>query len=80
MRVLFDQGVPALLTAAEQANFAILLTTDKNLNYQQSLSGRQIAIVVQSTTSWPRIPMRIADIAAALSKATAGSYLVVENE
>ena len=35
-----------LLTAAEDAGFDVLLTTDKNLRYQQNLSGRKIAIVI----------------------------------
>ena len=35
-----------LLNAAEQAGFDLLLTTDKNLRYQQNLGGRKIAIVV----------------------------------
>ena len=35
-----------LLTAAEHAGFEIFLTTDKNLQYQQNLAGRAIAIVV----------------------------------
>jgi hypothetical protein len=32
----------ALLTAAEQAGFEVLLTTDKNIRYQQNLAGRQM--------------------------------------
>ena len=44
-----------LLTAAEMAGFEVLVTTDANLRYQQNLSARRIAIVVLSTTSWPRI-------------------------
>jgi hypothetical protein len=40
-----------LLTAAEQAGFDALLTTDKNIRYQQNLSQRKIAIVrARSTT------------------------------
>ena len=35
-----------LLTAAEQAGFDVLLTTDKNLRNQQNLKDRKIAIVV----------------------------------
>ena len=35
-----------LLTAAEQAGFDVLLTTDKNLRYQQNLTDRKISIVV----------------------------------
>jgi len=35
-----------LLAAAEAANFDVLLTTDKNIRYQQNLAQRKIAIVV----------------------------------
>ena len=35
-----------LLTAAEQAGFDVFLTTAKNLQHQQNLAGRTIAIVV----------------------------------
>ena len=35
-----------LLKAAEDAGFGVLLTTDKNLPYQQNLAGRKIAVVV----------------------------------
>ena len=45
----------ALISAAEAQGFEVFLTTDKNLKYQQNLAGRRLAIVVLSTTSWPRI-------------------------
>ena len=35
-----------LLTVAEAAGFEVLVTTDKNLRYQQNLAGRKLAIVV----------------------------------
>jgi hypothetical protein len=35
-----------MLNAAERAGFDVLLTTDKNIRYQQNLSERKIAIVV----------------------------------
>jgi hypothetical protein len=35
-----------LLAAAEAAGFDVLVTTDKNIRYQQDLSQRKIAIVV----------------------------------
>ena len=35
-----------LLKVAEEADFDVFLTTDKNIRYQQNLSGRKIAIVV----------------------------------
>ncbi len=35
-----------LLAQAEAAGFDVLVTTDKNIRYQQNLEGRKIAIVV----------------------------------
>jgi hypothetical protein len=35
-----------LLKRAEEAGYELLLTSDKNMRYQQNLSGRKIAIVV----------------------------------
>lgn len=42
-----------LLSASENVEFDIFVTTDRNLQYQQKLSDRTISIVVFSTTSWP---------------------------
>jgi hypothetical protein len=39
-------GNGELLTVAEQAGFEVFVTTDKNLRYQQNLSGRTIAVAV----------------------------------
>jgi predicted nuclease of predicted toxin-antitoxin system len=38
-----------LLTAAEADGFEIFLTADKNIRYQQNLTGRRIALVVLGT-------------------------------
>ena len=38
-----------LLRAAEVDGFEVFVTSDKNLSYQQNLSGRQIAILVLPT-------------------------------
>jgi hypothetical protein len=46
-----DNG--ALLDAAEAAGFELLVTADKNLRYQQNLTGRKIAIVVLGNAQWP---------------------------
>ena len=43
-----------LLSAAEAAGFDVLVTTDMNLRYQQDLASRRIAIVLLTSTSWPR--------------------------
>jgi len=42
-----------LLAAAEGAGFEVLVTTDKNIRYQQNLTGRTFAIVVLGTSQWP---------------------------
>jgi hypothetical protein len=66
-----------LLAAAEQDGFQILLTTDMNLRYQQNLASRTIAVVVLTTTSWPRIKTAAQAVVAAMAKATTGSYAEV---
>jgi hypothetical protein len=44
-----DNGL--LLKSAEQV-FDAIVTTDKNMRYQQSVTGRRVAIVVLPTTRW----------------------------
>jgi predicted nuclease of predicted toxin-antitoxin system len=55
-----------LLQKAEENGFSVLVTTDQNLRYQQNLAGRKIAIVVLTTTSWPRIERAVASVAKAV--------------
>lgn len=67
-----------LLDVAEREGYEVFVTTDSNLKYQQNLAGRQLAIVVLLSTSWPRI-RRIADrVVQAIDSATAGSYEEIE--
>jgi hypothetical protein len=63
-----------LLKAAEREGFEVLVTTDKNLKYQQNLGTRRIAIIILSTTSWPRIKCDIRVVVCAINNATSGSY------
>jgi hypothetical protein len=44
-----------LLSKAEEAGYEVFVTTDQSLKYQQSFSGRKLAVAVLMTTSWPRI-------------------------
>ena len=67
-----------LLTQAEAAGFELLLTTDKRIRHQQNLAGRKIAIVVLGQGRWSLIKPRIAQVVAAVSAATPGSYFEVE--
>jgi hypothetical protein len=63
-----------LLDRAEMEGYDLMITTDQNLQYQQHLSSRSIAIVVLLTTSWPRIKMKISDVASAVDAITPGGY------
>ena len=67
-----------LLTAAEIAGFDVLLTTDRNIRYQQNLAGRRIAVVVLSKGRWRLIMRRLPEIVAAVSGAAPGSFTEVE--
>jgi glutamate racemase len=67
-----------LLDAAENEGFAVLVTTDANLKYQQNLSARRIAIVVLTSTSWPRIQRAISAVVRAINEVSEGSYTEVE--
>jgi hypothetical protein len=67
-----------LLTAAEAAGFDVLVTTDRNIRYQQNLAGRTIAIVVLGKGRWRLIKKRLPEILAAVSAAAPGSFTEVE--
>jgi hypothetical protein len=67
-----------LLDAAEAAGFDVFLTTDRNLRYQQNVTGRKIAIVVLGRGRWRLIRSKLAMIAAAVDAATPGTFAEVE--
>ena len=67
-----------MLTAAEDAGFDILLTTDKNMRYRQNLAGRKIAIVVLGRQQWPQLRPHVQRVVEAVNAATPGSYAEVE--
>jgi hypothetical protein len=67
-----------LLNAAEAAGFELLLTTDKNIRYQQNLAKRTIAIVVLGKGRWRLIKPVVGRVAAAVNAATPGSYTEVD--
>jgi len=68
----------ALLNAAEEAGFNVLLSTDRNIKYQQNLTGRRIAIVVLGNPLRPAVERHIDRVIAAVNAATPGSYMEVE--
>jgi hypothetical protein len=63
---------------AEAAGFEVLVTTDKNIRYQQNLRGRKIAVVVIGYGRWTLIKPHVAQLVAAVNAATPGSYVVVD--
>jgi hypothetical protein len=67
-----------LLDAAEAAGFDVILTTDKNMRYQQNLSGRRIAIVVLGKQQWPELRKHVSLVIDALNCVTPGTLIEVE--
>jgi hypothetical protein len=67
-----------LLAAAEASDFDVLLTTDKNIRYQQNLSARKIAIVVLGRQQWPALRPHVQLVVEAVNAATPGSYVEVD--
>jgi hypothetical protein len=66
-----------LLMLAEQ-EFDLFLTCDHNLQYQQNLKGRKIAILLLSTNHWPTLKSQAATVQSALDKAKPGAFSLVE--
>ena len=67
-----------LLHEAESGSYEAFITTDRNLIYQQNLTGRKVRILVLTTTSWPRISKKVSQIRAALENLNEGGYTEVE--
>jgi len=65
------------LLAKAEAEFDVLITTDRNLRHQQNLAERRIAIPVLPTTSWPRLQRIAPEVAAAVASLKPGQYLEV---
>jgi hypothetical protein len=63
-----------LIRLAEQQGYELLITTDTNLRYQQNLKTRAIAILVLSTTSWPRIRSAAELVVVEVAGIRAGEY------
>ena len=63
------------LLAAAEMDFQAFITTDKNLRYQQNFTGRQLAILVLPTTSWPRIQRHLSEVTPAVSALKPGDFI-----
>lgn len=61
-----------LIQQAEAAGYDVLLSTDKNIRYQQNFVHRKIALVVLGNQQWPIVKKYLDRIAAAISVCTPG--------
>jgi hypothetical protein len=67
-----------LIQQAEDAGYDLLISTDKNIRYQQNLGGRKIALIVLGNSQWPQVQLRLDEIAAAVESCAPGEYIEVE--
>jgi len=66
------------LLALAEPEFDLFFTCDTNLEYQQNLKGRKIAIFLLSTNHWPTLKSQVARVQAALGKIKPGEFVRVE--
>lgn len=68
VRTILEMNWPAqiengeLLKAAEAANFDVLVTSDQNIQHQQSPKGRRLALVILGSNIWPIVSKYGAEI------------------
>lgn len=67
-----------LIAAAEEAEFDLLLTTDKRMRTQQNLTNRKLAFVVLGNQQWPVLRKYVDRVVAAVDAAKPGSYIEVD--
>ena len=67
-----------LLAAAESAAFDLFILADKNLRYQQNLTGRRLAILELWTNHRPTLERHFALIRATAESTTPGTYRSLE--
>jgi hypothetical protein len=67
-----------LIQRAEDAGYELLLSTDKNIRYQQNLTGRKIALIVLGNSQWPIVRLHLDRIVNAVNACTPGSYTEIE--
>ena len=74
----FEMGWSTLengdLPRQAEAQFDVFVTTDQNLQYQQNLAGRRLAILVLPTTNWMQIREHLDEVTAAVEAMQSGEY------
>jgi hypothetical protein len=67
----------ALLRAAN-AQFDVLITTDRSLRHQQNIVGLRLAILVLPTTNWLSIRLHATQIVVAVEGLAAGTLFQLD--
>jgi predicted nuclease of predicted toxin-antitoxin system len=67
-----------LIRATEDAGFHLLMTCDLNLEHQQTVIGRRVAIVALSTNNWPLMLGHSAEILRVTDEIQPGEYRFVD--
>ena len=63
-----------LLNKAE-AEFDLIITTDKNWKYQQRITGRRIAILILPCANWPELEAQVERVVSAVNAVKPGEYV-----
>lgn len=66
------------LLALAETEFDLFLSCDRNLEYQQNLKGRKIAVVLLSTNHWPTLKRHFTIVQATLDGTQPGEFRAVE--
>ena len=66
-----------LIAAAEKAGYAMLITADKNIRYQQNMTGRRIGIIVLPTNRWRDLQAQAPLIVEAIETLAPGAYFEI---
>ena len=66
------------LLAMAEVEFDLFLTSDRNLQYQQNLKGRKIAILFLSTNHWPTLKKHVELVQAVVNKISSGEFARLE--
>lgn len=67
-----------MIRRAEEEGYEVIVTTDKNMRYQQNLTQSKLAIVVLKHPAWWRVRHRVGEVQAAVERVEPGQVLEVE--
>ncbi len=66
------------LLAVAETEFDLFLSCDRNLEYQQNLKDRKIAVVLLSTNHWPTLKRHFSIVQASLDGTHPGEFKAVD--